>query len=274
MPVDADAFRAFERAAHNRLAESYAEFFTPITELAIGRLLDAAKVGPATRVLDVATGPGPAASAALARGADPVGIDLAPRMIELARSLHPGIEFSEGNVESLPFPDLSFDAVVCNFGLGHFPRPEHSLAEGIRVLRPSGSVALSWWDDLQRQRVQGLFREAIAQVGVLPPADVPQGHPVFRFSDTGEFERLLQGAGLNGVTVEDHQTSYFVPDVDTLWRGGLGSLAVTAATIRSQGEPVQRKVRAAFERLTKAYQTSSGLEIPIAFKIGAGRKRA
>lgn len=272
MPVDADAFRAFERAAHDRLAESYAEFFTPITELAIGPLLDAANVGPGTRVLDVATGPGPAAAAALARGAHPVGIDLAPRMIELARSLHPGIEFSEGNVESLPFPDASFDALVCNFGLGHFPRPEHSAGECVRVLRPGGSVALSWWDDPQRQRVQGLFREAIADVGVPPPADVPQGHPVFRFSDTSEFERLLKGAGLDGVMVEDHRTSYLIPDVDTLWRGGLGSLAVTAATIRSQGEAVQQKIRAAFERLAKTYETDDGLEIPIAFKIGAGRK--
>src|SRR4051794_31163858 len=144
MTVDADAFRDFERAAHNRLATSYAEFFTPITDLAAGRLLEAANVGPGVRVLDVASGPGSLAAAAAARGAHAVGVDLASRMIELARQLHPEIEFIEAEVENLPFSDGSFDALICNFGLGHFPRPEASIAECVRVLKPGGAIALSW----------------------------------------------------------------------------------------------------------------------------------
>src|SRR3954467_3466848 len=109
MTVDADAFREFERAAHNRLARSYAEFFTPITDLATSRLLQAANVGPGVWVLDVASGPGSVAAAAGARGAQAVGVDLAPRMIELARQLHPEIKFIEAEVENLPFSDGSFD---------------------------------------------------------------------------------------------------------------------------------------------------------------------
>src|SRR3954469_5494763 len=144
MTVDADAFRDFERAAHNRLATSYAEFFTPITDLATGRLLEAANVGPGVRVLEVATAPGPVAAAAAARGAQPVGVALAPRMIELARQLHPEIKFIEAEVENLPFSDGSFDALVCNFGLGHFPRPEASMAQCVRVLKTGGAIALSW----------------------------------------------------------------------------------------------------------------------------------
>src|SRR4051812_31196052 len=157
MTVDANAFRDFERAAHNRLATSYAECFTPITSLAIAPLLEAASVGPGVRVLDVASGPGSAAAAAAARGAQAVGVDLAPRMIELARQLHPEIKFIEAEVENQPFSDDSFDALICNFGLGHFPRPEASIAQCVRVLRPGGAIALSWWDNPERQRIQGLF---------------------------------------------------------------------------------------------------------------------
>src|SRR3954451_20717038 len=44
-PVDPEAFREFDREGHNRLAESYAVVFTPITGLAVGQLLEAAGVG-------------------------------------------------------------------------------------------------------------------------------------------------------------------------------------------------------------------------------------
>ena len=49
-------------------------------------------------------------------------------MVALARSLHPGIAFREADVEDLPLGDGDFDALVCGFGLGHFPRPELAVA--------------------------------------------------------------------------------------------------------------------------------------------------
>ena len=66
------------------------------------------------------------------------------------------------------------------------------------------------------------------------PLDVPQGHNVFRFSNTGEFLRLLEGAGLIEVAITEHATTYSVPDTETLWRGGLGSLVLTGAAIKQQ----------------------------------------
>jgi ubiquinone/menaquinone biosynthesis C-methylase UbiE len=50
-------------------------------------------------------------------------------MIELTQRLYPGIDFREADVEQLPFHDCTFSAVVCAFGLGHFPRPEAAVAE-------------------------------------------------------------------------------------------------------------------------------------------------
>src|SRR3954462_4778629 len=107
-PGDADQLREFERAAHTRMAPGYDAFFSPVTALATSALLDAAAVGPRTRVLDVASGPGRVAAAAVARGAVATGVDLAPGMVSLARSLHPGIAFREAEVESLPFGNNTF----------------------------------------------------------------------------------------------------------------------------------------------------------------------
>jgi SAM-dependent methyltransferase len=269
---DAERLRSFERQRHDYLASTYRDFFTPITALAIEPLFDAIRFEGGIDVLDVATGPGSLAAEAHRLGAKTVGVDLSPGMIELATKSYSAIEFRVAEVEHLPFADRSFDAVVCNFGLGHFPYPEASVAECIRTLRRDGRIALSWWDDPSKQRIQGLFREAVAEIGIAPPPEVPEGHSVFRFSDTDEFRRLLEGAGLTDIMVQDHKTTYLIPDVDTLWHGGLGSFAVTGSAIAHQDQATQAAIRAALQRRAAAYRTPVGLELPIAFKIGAGQK--
>lgn len=268
---DADWLRAFEREAHSRIAPGYDAFFSPVTALAISALLDAAAVGPGMRVLDVACGPGRVAAEAAARGAVPVGVDLAPGMVALARSLHPGIPFREADVEALPFGDDAFDALSCSFGLGHFPRPELAAAECSRVVAAGGRLAFAWWDDPSRHRLQALFREAVAEVGAPPPSNVPV-HSTLRFCHAGEFRRLLEGAGLAGVEVRGHTAEHRVPSTEALWRGALDGLAMTSAAIVHQPEAVQARIRSAFERRAAAHRTEHGLTIPIAFLIGSGRK--
>ncbi len=269
---DAERLRRFERQRHDSLAATYHDFFTPITALAIEPLLKAAGAGAGSRLLDVATGPGSVASKAKGLGATCVGIDLSPGMIALARVSHPGIDFQIAEVERLPFADESFDAIVCNFGLGHFPWPEAAVAECWRTLKVGGRMAFSWWDQPDKQRIQGLFREAIAEVGAAPPPDVPAGHSNLRFCETVEFRKLLVGAGLDDVRIEDHQTTYAVADVDTLWRGGLGSFAVTASAVSHQDATTQAAIRSSLERRAAAYRTPDGLVLPVAFKIGSGQK--
>jgi SAM-dependent methyltransferase len=193
-------------------------------------------------------------------------------MLELARQSHPGIDFREADIEHLSFADGSFDAVTCSFALGHLPYPELALAECVRVLRASGRIAIAWWDHPDRQRIQGVFREAIAEFGAQPPLEVPQGHAMLRFCETKEFLTLLRGAGLTDVGIAEHVTTYTIPDAETFWQGGLGSFVLTAAAIRGQDAPMRAAIRAAFERRIEPYRYASGFAMPIAFKIGHGRK--
>jgi SAM-dependent methyltransferase len=272
MALDARAFTDFERAAHDRIAGRYAEVFAPLTSLALGPLLDAAQVAAGRRVLDVATGPGVGAAAAQARGAEVTGVDVSPGMITLARRAHPDVTFRVAEATALPFPDGAFDTVVCNFALGHFPEPHAALAECLRVLAPGGALAFSWWDQPARQRVQGLFREAIAELALPPPPEVPQGHDVLRYSDSEAFAGLLRHAGLDGVSVAAHRTTHPMPDVEALWQAGMGGMAVTAAAVSAQDAATQARVRDAIARRAEAYRGPRGLDIPIAFLIGVGRK--
>src|SRR5260370_34663589 len=138
--IDADRFNAFEREgwAENS-SDAYDRVFGPITGRVIDDLLDVAEVGAHTRVLDVATGPGYVAARAASRGAEAIGVDLSPQMLDVARRTHPHVDFRRADAEELPLPEASFDAVVANFCLLHLGRPEKPAAGFARVLSPGVS---------------------------------------------------------------------------------------------------------------------------------------
>jgi SAM-dependent methyltransferase len=271
-PQDADQLRTYERDRHSALAEGYIGFFAPVTALAIAPLLDAVKLRSGTKLLDVPTGSGALAAEATRRGATVICVDIAPGMIAQASKRHPGIDFRVADVDHLPLADGALDAVVCAFGIGHFPYPETSVAECMRTLKPGGRVAFAWWDTPDKQRVQGLIREAAAEVGAKLPPVLPAGHSSLRFCDAAEFRRLLEGGGLVDVTLQEHRATHLIADVDALWHGALGGMALTSSVIVYQDAPTQAAIRAALERRAAVYKTSRGLELPIAFRIGAGRK--
>jgi SAM-dependent methyltransferase len=272
-PIDADAFRDFERTAHDEIADGYRDFFTAVTEYAVEPLLDAAAVKPGMRILDVATGPGVVASRAASRGASSVvGIDLAPRMVRLAAAANPGVEFRQADAEDLPFPGGSFDAVVSNFGIGHFPRPERALVEFVRVVMPGGAVAVSWWDVPARHRVNGIFFDAMNEIGVSPPPDLPTGPPMFRFSDDQQLSAVLRAACLAEISVRSFSFIHPLASSEELWTGILGGTVRTSIGIRRQPKPVQDRIRAAFDRLAQPYVRHDGMRVPVAFKIASGQR--
>ncbi|MGH6961237.1 MAG: class I SAM-dependent methyltransferase, partial [Dongiaceae bacterium] len=139
------AFRAAELAGWQAKVAAYDRYLSPLTTEIGERLLDAAGVGRSSRVLDIACGPGRTTAAAAGRNASVVGVDFSERMIAYAASLFPAIEFRVADAESLPFADAEFDAVVVNFGVLHFSRPDCALVEACRVLRPGARLAFSLW---------------------------------------------------------------------------------------------------------------------------------
>jgi SAM-dependent methyltransferase len=270
--IDRNAFRDFERARHHRLADTYHEHFVPVSEHAAEPLLDAAKVRAGMRVLDVACGSGVVAGHAARRGAVVTGVDLAPRMLELAAELNPGCTFREASVDAMPFEDGAFDAVVCGFGIGHFPDAPAAVAECARVARAGARCAFAWWDVPERNRMHGVMIAAIDEAKPAPAPDVPAGPPLFRYCDDAEFRGLLESAGLREVSVAPHQFFWRLPDAAALWEACMGCMARTSAVIDAQTPEVRERIRAAFARRAGEYATARGLELPMAFKVCVGRK--
>lgn len=145
MPADPfSAFKAAQREAWG-LFSPLAAFTTPPAAL----LVDYAGVRAGRTVLDVACGTGVVAVTAAQRGATVCGLDLSPVLLDDARKnaaiIGTAIEFVEGDVEALPYPDASFDVVVSQFGHIFAPRPEVAIAEMLRVLKTGGLIAFSTW---------------------------------------------------------------------------------------------------------------------------------
>ena len=88
------------------------------------------------RVADLGCGAGVFTELLRQRGCDCIGLDLSPKLVQVARRNYPGVAFVEGDVEHLPFPAESFDGVLLSGIVHHLPDPRRCAAEVFRVLRP------------------------------------------------------------------------------------------------------------------------------------------
>ena len=270
--IDLDAFDQFEASAWEERVEGYAGFFGAITGRLVEPLLDVARVGPGTRVLDVATGPGYVAAEAARRGATVCGVDVAEAMVARAGAEHPGVEFRRADAQSLPFEEGAFDSVVGNFGLPHFGRPERAVAEGVRVLAPGGRLALTTWDVPAEMRMFGVFLEAVGEAGAGPPDGLPPGPDVFRFSDDGEFRRLFEAQALVDVEVRRVAFTHPVRSFEDFWRALQRGTVRMASLVLDQCEETRERIRTALERRLAAYDANGVFDVPVSVKLAAGRK--
>ena len=193
-------------------------------------------------------------------------------MLRFARGQTPAVEFVAGDATALPFDDASFDAYVAAFVLLHLGRPERAAAEALRVLEPGGRAAFAVWDHPSRCRWLGVLLDAVAAAGTTAPADLPDGPPLFRFADEGEFSRLLDEAGFVEVTVERHGFDLELDSADELWLGLVDGTVRVGPLVRSQPEATQRAIRDRFDELIGEHRGEDGLAVPVAATIGIGRR--
>ena len=186
-------------------AESYENYMVPGLFAAwSSHLIQIANPQPGERVLDVACGTGIVArriAPLVGSQGTVIGIDLNPGMIDMARAAGEreglAIEWRTGPAEQLPFPDGSFDLVLCQFGLMFFTDRHAALTETHRVLRSGGRTVFSTWQGLDRhpfyQTLHDVSRQRLGKSSV---------ETVFSIGDSDELRRLLTDADFQQVKIE------------------------------------------------------------------------
>lgn len=144
------------------------------------QVIDAVEPVNGERLLDIACGTGNAALEAARRGAHAVGLDGAPRLLAVARTLAGqeglDVDWIEADMTELPFPEDSFEVVTSVFGT-IFGDPEKVAAEIDRVLVRSGRIAITSWEPTGViERVERLIASHAAEIGSQDP-DVTGGSP-------------------------------------------------------------------------------------------------
>jgi ubiquinone/menaquinone biosynthesis C-methylase UbiE len=162
--------------------------------------------GAPERVLETAAGTGilTRALAGVRSGtAEIVATDLNQPMLDFAAA-QPGIErvqWQQADATAVPFPELSFDAVACQFGVMFFPDKVTAYRETLRVLRPGGRFVCSVWDRIEENEVSGVVTEAVA---ALFPDDPPNflARTPHGYHDTEKIRAELTAAGFARVDIE------------------------------------------------------------------------
>jgi SAM-dependent methyltransferase len=189
---------------------------------------------PVSRVLEVACGTGVvtrAMSSALPPSVQIVATDLNQPMLDYAASkpMSRDIEWRKADAMALPFPDETFDAVVCQFGAMFFPDKPKAFSEARRVLKRGGSYIFSVWDRIEENEFADIVTASLAS---LFPDDPPRfmARTPHGYHDSASVERDVQSGGFTN------------PQIETIAARSRAESARIAAIAYCEGTPLRDEI--------------------------------
>ena len=177
----------------------------------------ALRLSPSHRVLDLATGT--ADLAMMVARTEPqvqvTGLDPSKKMLAVGErkitesALGKQITLIEGNAESLPFTDSSFDSVCMAFGIRNVPDRPKALREMARITKPGGRIAILELAEPKQGVMGGLARfhvhSVVPWLGSLLSGSAEYRYlqrSIAAFPDAPEFAKLMADCNLTVLSVE------------------------------------------------------------------------
>ena len=212
-----------EEARYDRIAEGYAQWWSPVHRPATLALLDEiepAVAAGATRILDVGCGTGALAAAAVRRWPDVrvAGVDASAGMLAVAArelgtldaSIRDRVSLAQATADRLPFDDGAFDIVVTAFVLQLVPSRYRALREARRVLGHDGALAHATWLAGGSFPADDAYADALVAAG-LEPRDGGGAHD--EPGSPAAAAAQLRRAGFSGVTARPDEVDHrFTPE--------------------------------------------------------------
>jgi SAM-dependent methyltransferase len=239
------------------------------------RLLTAAAIARADRVLDLGCGTGQVTRDAARRAPDghALGVDLSSRMIERARkrAADEGLanaSFEQGDAQVHPFAPATFDLAVSRTSASFFGDPEAAFVNVAAALKPGGRLVLLNWQSVPENPWFAEFTTALGGMPPLPP-DAPSP---FALGDADRTRRLLIDAGFVAVEAVDVRAPmYFGRDPDEAHRF-MSGLGVARMLLRGRDPAEREQGLAALRATVEAHATSDGVLFPSAAWLVMARR--
>jgi ubiquinone/menaquinone biosynthesis C-methylase UbiE len=161
-----------------------------------------------SRILETAAGTGVVTEALhqAIPGAEIVATDLNQPMLDVAatRLTSDKVTYVAADALALPFPDRSFDLVVCQFGAMFFPDRVMGHSEAWRVLDHDGQYLLAIWDKIERNPLSDVAQQTLIDLFPNDPPLFMREGP-FSYSDPAPIRRDLRAAGFGEIEIETVQ---------------------------------------------------------------------
>jgi SAM-dependent methyltransferase len=207
-------------------------------------MLEAAGVREGSRVFDAGCGGGGAAVLAAERGATVSGLDASAPLLEIARERLPDADFRIGDIESLPFADGAFDAVIAACSVQYCADRIAALRELRRVCAQGGRVVVGLWGVPEKVEYRTVFA---AVRDALP--EPPPGKGPFELSVEGVLPGLIAEAGLAVLARGEAACPFHYPTFELFWRANVAAGPLQAALRQVAEEELRERVRNALAAL-------------------------
>lgn len=163
---------------------------------------------PTGAVLDVGCGTGALLEASAAVGAQPVGVDISPAMIQVAARRVPGARTLVADAATADLRSLTdgtgFQRVVSRFGVMFFDDPAAAFANIRRAAADDATLTFVCWQDRPDNLMFRLGTDVLAAAADPPPSKPAPGTPgPMAFADPDHVRRVLDGGGWADIEIED-----------------------------------------------------------------------
>jgi len=213
-------------------------------------VFDLVDLKPGAQYLDAGCGAGLAAQLAAAKGAQISGLDAAETMLAIARTRVPNGDFHLGELESLPFPDDTFDLVTGFNAFQYAANPGAALAEAKRVAKAGAQVVVMTWGNPEGMEAASL----VAALRPLLPPPPPGAPGPFALSNETALRGFASSAGLEPLQLIDVDAPWYYADLATALKG-LGSSGVAA---RARDNSSAEAVNEAHARALAPFRQADG----------------
>ena len=241
-------------------------------------LLEELRLGPDSRVLDVAAGAGEPGLTVAERGPEGrvVLADISAGMLRVAEEKASArgltnLDFEVCDAAAMPFGDSTFDAVYCRFGFVFFPVMSAAMAEMVRTAKPGARVGAVVWGRAAANPWASLILGTIARHRELPipPAGTPG---LFRCAASGFMTRMFKDAGLAEVAERQVSTDLVHESPERYWEFMTDIATTVAMGLARADEESRAMIRQDVFAMLGRYEHDGAIRLRSTATVVAGTK--